>query len=179
MRSTTTPAPIVAAGRVTLVRWGSRRHRWAYKANEVKSSKDSKALHGVGTTYGAGAASGVGGTPGMGGGYGPMAALGRSGSGGREHESSLQAGTLDGGGEPGAALSWNDVSRLPAAQQGDAPFTVSNVSWGPSTSVFDELATPAEPAAIPYADEPSATLERVSDRWVSPPVIGVDRELTL
>ena len=62
---------------------------------------------------------------------------------------------------------------MPAAQQSDAPFTVANVSWGPNTAIFDELATP-EPTAESYAEEPSRTLQQVSDRWVAPPVIGAD-----
>ena len=97
----------------------------------------------------------------------------------REHESSLPAATLAGGGEPGAGLSDTGGSWLPAAQQSDAPFTVSNVSWGPNTSVFDELVVPEGPEAPGFADEPERTLEQVSDRWVAPPVIGVDKGLSI
>ena len=43
------------------------------------------------------------------------------------------------------SLSDTGASWLPATEQSDAPFTVSSVSWGPSTSVFDELAV-ARPA---------------------------------
>ena len=44
---------------------------------------------------------------------------------------------------------------LPATGQSDAPFTVSSVSWGPSTSAFDELAAPrTSPERAAYADEP-------------------------
>jgi hypothetical protein len=146
-----------------------------FRANEVKSSGDSKGLQKVGS---GGTTSGGAGAGGMGGGYGPMAGLARGGSS-REHESSLPAATLDGGGEPGAGVSEAGTSWLPAAQQNDAPFTVSNVSWGPNSSVFDELAAPDEPQAPAYADEPEPTLEQVSSRWVAPPVIGVDRGLTL
>jgi hypothetical protein len=148
-----------------------------FRASEVRSTGESKVSPGVGS---GGGASGMGGMGGMGGGgYGPMgAALGR-GHNGREHQSSVLAGTLDGGGEPGAGLSQTDGSWLPAAQQSDASFMVSNVSWGPNTSVFDELAAPDGPQGLPYADEPQRTLEQVSDRWVSPPVIGADRGLTL
>jgi hypothetical protein len=56
---------------------------------------------------------------------------------------------------------------------------VSSVSWGPDTAVFDELAVPDEGQPEGFADEPGRTLEQVDDRWVSPPVIGVDRGLTL
>jgi hypothetical protein len=122
-------------------------------------------------------AAGVPGSGPVGSGYGPMAGLGR-GSSTREHQSSLAA-TLDGGGEPGAGLSQADPSWLPAAQQSDAPFMVSNVSWGPNSSLFDELAGPVEPEAPQYADAPEPTLEQVSNRWVTPPVIGVDKGLTL
>ena len=144
-----------------------------FRASEVKSSGEPTVSDGVGS---GGGASGMGGMGG--GGYGPMAALGR-GHNSREHQSSVLAGTLDGGGEPGAGLSQTDASWLPAAQQSDASFMVSNVSWGPNTSVFDELAVPDGPEALPYADEPQRTLEQVSDRWVSPPVIGADKGLTL
>ncbi|MEX3654983.1 hypothetical protein ABFW09_20040, partial [Mycolicibacterium fortuitum] len=66
-----------------------------------------------------------------------------------------------------------------AAQQNDAPFLVSNVSWGPDTAVFDELAAPEVPAGEGFADEPERTLEQVDNRWVTPPVIGVDRGLNI
>ena len=89
------------------------------------------------------------------------------------------AATLDGSGEASAGLSDTGASWLPATEQSDAPFMVSNVSWGPSTSVFDELAVPDQPEAPAYADEPERTLEQVSSRWVAPPVIGVDKGLTL
>jgi hypothetical protein len=142
-----------------------------FRADEVKSTSTSKALHNVG------AAGGGSSTAPMGSGYGPMAALGR-GPSAREHQSSLAA-TLDGGGEPGTGLSQTDPWWLPAAQQSDAPLMVSHVSWGPDAAAFDELAAPVEPAPPQYADAPRPTLEQVSDRWVSPPVIGVDKGLTL
>jgi hypothetical protein len=145
-----------------------------FQARAVKSSGQPKAL----PTSAAGGRGGVGGMSGMGGGYGPMAALGRGGSG-RAHESWLSAGTLDGGGEPGASLSEVGDSWLPSAQPNDAPFILSDVSWGPNTSVFDDLATTPDEPAPGFADEPERTLEQVSDRWVSPPVIGSDKGLSL
>ncbi len=63
-------------------------------------------------------------------------------------------------------------------EQTDAPFVVSHVSWGANTALFDELVTADEPAA-PEFDHPERTLEAVSDRWVAPAVIGVDKKLTL
>lgn len=122
---------------------------------------------------------GAGGAGGMGrGAYGPMGGMGRGQSGEREHESVRPASPMEGGGEPGASLSdAAGQSWLPAAGQNDAPFTVSNVSWGPNTAIFDELAAP-EPKIESYAEEPERTLQQVSDRWVSPPVIGAKREPT-
>jgi hypothetical protein len=70
-----------------------------------------------------------------------------------------------------AGSSW-----LPTAQTNDAAFMVSNVSWGPDTAVFDDLAVPDTPEPEWFTDEPDRTLEQVSNRWVSPPVIGADRE---
>lgn len=147
----------------------------SFRASEVKASETPSALQQVRATAAASPASGVG--P-MGGGYGPMGALGR-GNNGREYQSSLSATSLDDGGDVGAGLSGSDASWLPAAQQSDAPFLVSDVSWGPNTSVFDELAAPSGLDALPYADEPERALEQVSNQWVSPPVIGVDKGLTL
>jgi hypothetical protein len=114
----------------------------------------------------------------MGGGYGPMGALGR-GDNSRQYQSSLPTTALDDDGDTGAGLSESGASWLPAAQQADAPFTVSEVSWGPNTSVFDELAFPTGPEALPYAEDPERALEQISNQWVSPPVIGIDKELTL
>jgi PPE family len=143
-----------------------------FRATDVKSSGEPKALHAAAP---GGGASGMGG---MGGGYGPMAGLAR-GDNSREHQSSSVATTLDGGGEPGAGLSETDASWLPSARQSDAPFMVSGASWGPNTSVFDALAVPDEPDVPPYADEPERALEQVSQRWVAPAVIGVDKGRTL
>ncbi|MDG5774641.1 PPE domain-containing protein [Mycolicibacterium fortuitum] len=141
----------------------------------IKSSADPKALQKTGFT-GAGGASGAGG---MGGApYAPMAAMGRTDQH-RDYESVQPAATLDGAGEPGAGVSDTGSSWLPAAQQNDAPFLVSNVSWGPDTAVFDELAAPEVPAGEGFADEPERTLEQVDNRWVTPPVIGVDRGLNI
>lgn len=141
----------------------------------IKSSADPKALQKTGFT-GAGGASGAGG---MGGApYAPMAAMGRTDQH-RDYESVQPAATLDGAGEPGAGVSDTGSAWLPAAQQNDAPFLVSNVSWGPDTAVFDELAAPEVPAGEGFADEPERTLEQVDNRWVTPPVIGVDRGLNI
>ncbi|WP_301122774.1 PPE domain-containing protein [Mycolicibacterium fortuitum] len=141
----------------------------------IKSSADPKALQKTGFT-GAGGASGAGG---MGGApYAPMAAMGRTDQH-RDYESVQPAATLDGAGEPGAGVSDTGGAWLPAAQQNDAPFLVSNVSWGPDTAVFDELAAPEVPAGEGFADEPERTLEQVDNRWVTPPVIGVDRGLNI
>lgn len=147
-----------------------------FRATEVKPGGDPKALAKVGSS-GSGSGAGSGASMPRGG-YSPLAALGRGG-GSREHESSLGTEALDGGGEVGVGLSHTGDSWLPAAAQSEAPFTVSSVSWGPNSAVFDDLAVPDEPEVPPYADGPERTLEQVSQRWVSPPVIGVDKELTL
>jgi hypothetical protein len=146
-----------------------------FRAKNVKSSGQAKQLTKTGA---ASVGNGVG-VPGVGGGYGPMAALARSDTGGREYESSLHGGALDGGGDSPTGLSDTGGSWLPAARQGDAPFVVSEVSWGPGTSVFDELAVPDQPEGPGYAEDSASTLERVSDRWVASPVIGGDKRLTL
>lgn len=139
----------------------------------VKSSEEPRDLKKVSFTNSTGSGGGGGG---MGrGAYGPMGAMGRGNNSEREHESIRPASVLDGGGEPGAGISDGDQSWLPATQQSDAPFTVSNVSWGPNTAIFDELAAP-EPTVEAFAEEPERTLQRVSDRWVSPAVIGADQE---
>ncbi|WP_301123807.1 MULTISPECIES: PPE domain-containing protein [Mycolicibacterium] len=139
-----------------------------FRPNMPGSTNDPKNLQKIATTGGSGG-------QGMGGGYGPMAGAHGRGDNNREHESSMPAASLAGGGEPGAGVSDNGGSWLPAAQVSDAPFTVSNVSWGPNTSVFDELAVPAAPEAPSFATDPQPTLEQVSDEWVAPPVIGADR----
>jgi hypothetical protein len=144
----------------------------AFRAAEVKSSNAATQSH---KAEAAGAAPG---TTGMGpAGYGPMAGLARGAGSTREHHSSL-AGSVDGGGELGAGVSASDPSWLPATQHSEAPFVVSQVSWDPSTSVFDQLAGPVEPEPPQFADAPAPTLEQVSNRWVSPPVIGADKGLT-
>lgn len=113
-----------------------------------------------------------------GGGYAPMGAGRRDGSG-QSYESFREAGALEGAGEAGASLSDSGQSWLPAAQQSDAPFTVSHVSWGPNTAIFDDLAAPEPQHAEGFAEEPERTLQQVSDRWVSPAVIGAEQEVSL
>ena len=108
------------------------------------------------------------------GGYAPMGAYGRNGDD-REYESTRPAGTLEGGGEPGAGLSDSGQSWQPAAHPAD--FTVTNVSWGPNSAIFDDLAAPPEPEPEGFAEEPGSTLERFSDGWASPPVIGADGQV--
>ncbi len=141
----------------------------------IQSSADPKSPHktGFGST---------GGSDGMGRGgvppFAPMGAMGR-GNQSADYESHQPAGTLDGAGEPGAGMSDSGQSWLPSAAQNDSPFMVSSVSWGPDTAVFDELVVPDEPQVEGFAEEPGRTLEQIDDRWVSPAVIGVDRELKL
>jgi hypothetical protein len=110
------------------------------------------------------------------GGYAPMGAHGR-GDDSREYESTQSGGTLQGGGEPGAGLSDSAMSWQPATHQ--AEFTVSSVSWGPNSALFDELAAPEQPEPEAFAEEPGRTLEQVSDRWVSPAVIGAEGRIWL
>jgi hypothetical protein len=137
----------------------------------VKSSGESKAIKPVSFTSASGGTSGMGG-----GGYGPMGGMGARGNNeNREHESVSPAAPLAGGGEASASESGPDTW-LPATQQNDAPFTVSNVSWGANTAIFDELVAPVESNEPVFEDEPERALEKVSDRWVAPPVIGGDRE---
>ncbi len=140
----------------------------AWSAPTIQSNASPKAVHR--TTFGTSSA-GMGGVGA--GGYAPLAGAGRSGDS-RDYESTRPAGVLEGGGEHGAGLSDPGQSWQPAAQQAD--FTVTNVSWGPSSAVFDELATPPEPEPERFADEPERTLQQVSDRWVAPPVIGAGGE---
>ncbi|WP_193047691.1 PPE domain-containing protein [Mycolicibacterium baixiangningiae] len=142
----------------------------AFRVTAVKSSGEARhasAGAAVSSTS-AGAGTGMGGM----GGYGPMAAgMGRSVDS-REHESALGTETLAGGGEPEAGLADGGTNWLPATAKSDAPLLVSNVSWGPTSSAFDGLVLPSEPEAPTYADPPEATLEQVSDHWVTPAVIG-------
>lgn len=145
-------------------------------ANEVKSTTDPKSLQkaGFASAGGSGAAGGIGGA---GAPYGPMGAMGR-GDHRSGYESTQPDSTLEGAGEHGAGLADSGQPWLPAAEQNDSPFMVSNVSWGPDTAMFDELATP-EPQPEGFAEAPTPTLEQVDNSWVSPAVIGVDRELKL
>ncbi len=141
---------------------------------EVKATAEAKTLQKTGfATAGGAGAGGVSGAP-----YAPMGAMGRGDQRG-DYESSQPGGALEGGGEPGAGVSDAGQAWLPAAEQNDSPFMVSSVSWGPDTAVFDELAVPDQPQPEGFADAPEGTLEQVDNRWVSPPVIGVDRELRL
>jgi PPE family protein len=143
-------------------------------AQGIQSSADPKSLQKTGfASAGGTAAGGMGGAP-----YAPFAGMGR-GDQSREYESTQPAEALPGAGEAGAGVSDSGQSWLPSTAQNDAPFMVSSVSWGPDTAVFDELAVPEEPVAEGFAEEPGRTLEQVDDRWVAPPVIGVDRELNL
>jgi PPE family protein len=144
-----------------------------FRAPNSASTQEARPLQKVGS---AGASAGMGG---MGSGYGPMAGAHGRGDSSREHESTVPAAALDGGGEPGAGVSTAGAAWLPAAAQSDAPFAATEVSWGPSTSALDQLAVPNAPEGPAFADGAERTLEQVSDRWVSPPVIGVDKELTL
>lgn len=141
----------------------------AWAAPDVKSTSDPK--HVQRTAFGGGQV-GMGGMAGMGaGGYAPMAGYGR-GNDSREYESAQPAGTLEGGGEQAAGLSDSPQSWLPTTHHNDSAFTVSNVSWGPNSAIFDELAAPEAPEPDDFAEEPKRTLEQISDRWVSPAVIG-------
>lgn len=122
------------------------------------------------------------GSPGgaLGGGYGPVAGAGLGrGDGSREHQSAASSTALDGCGQPGAALSGATPSWVPDAQHSDAPFIVSDVSWGPGGSALDDFAlVDDDTASTPDDDEPRRTLEQVAQRWVSPSVIGADRGLS-
>jgi hypothetical protein len=144
----------------------------------VGNSGEASALKTVGSAGTTSAGTTSSGMGSMGSGYGPMAALGR-GDQHREHESGVPGGSLDGIGEVGAGVSDAAPSWLPVVQQNDAPFVVSEVSWGPDTSLFDQIAVPEGPEAAPYADTPQPMLEQVSQRWVSSPVIGADRGVRL
>ena len=151
----------------------------AFRASAVKSSDNAPELAQVRATAATGTPSGSGSGMGPMGGYGPMGGFGRSGGQGREHQSSLSGSFDDDEGGSGASLSAEGMSWLPAAAPSEAPFVVSDVSWGASTSVFDELAVPDGLDSSPYAEEPERALEQVSNQWVAPPVLGVDKGLTL
>jgi hypothetical protein len=150
---------------------GAARQLSPMLAAPIKASAEPKELKKTG--FKSNSAGGGSGGMGRGGGYGPMGTHGR-GNSSREHESIRPAAALEGGGEPGASLSDTGQSWLPAAQQNDTPFTVSSVSWGPSTAIFDELARPEPPSSEEEFAEPGRTLEHVAARWVSKPVIGDD-----
>ncbi|OBK28303.1 hypothetical protein A5634_20555 [Mycobacterium asiaticum] len=153
---------------------GAARQLSPMMATPIKPSDEAKQLK---RTSFAGNSAGSNGF-GRGGGYAPMAGARRD-EGSREYESFREAETLEGGGEAGASLSDAGQSWLPAAQQSDAPFMVSNVSWGPNTAIFDDLVTPDPQQVEGFATEPERTLQQISDRWVSPPVIGAEQEVTL
>ncbi|QLL05995.1 PPE domain-containing protein [Mycobacterium vicinigordonae] len=138
-------------------------------ASPVGLSKEPQQLRKASFTSDSSSGSGMG----RGGGYAPMAGTRRDGSN-HTYESFREPGTLEGAGEAGASLSDGGQSWLPAAQQNDAPFTVSHVSWGPNTAIFDDLAAPEPEHVEGFAEEPERTLQQVSDRWVSPPVIGAE-----
>ncbi|MCT7659707.1 PPE family protein [Mycobacterium deserti] len=144
-------------------------------AQGVNPSAEAKTLQKT-PLAGAGGGAGMGGAP-----YAPYAPVGAMGRGDQnsDYESTQPAAALDGAGESGARLSDTGGSWLPPAEQSDAPFMVSSVSWGPDTAVFDELVVPETPTVEGFAEEPERTLEQVDDRWVAPPVIGVDRGLNL
>jgi len=125
----------------------------------------------VGTTVdrtAAGAGPGMGGV----GGYGPLAAGIARGENSRAHESTFGTGALAGGGEPEAGLTEHGTNWLPATARSETPQLVSDVSWGPTSSVFDSLVPPAEPDTPTYADPQEPSMEKVSDHWVTPAVIG-------
>jgi hypothetical protein len=138
----------------------------AWTAPDVKSGAEPKPLQRTAFRGGQAVMGGMGG-----GGYAPMAGSGR-GEDSREYESTRPAGVLDGGGEHAAGLVDGGQSWLPTTHHDNSAFTVSAVSWGPDSTLFDELSTPAAPEPEGFAEQPERTLEQVSNRWVSPPVIG-------
>ena len=144
-------------------------------ANGLKSGAEPKGLQRLGSIGGS-AGAGMGGAP-----MAPYAPMGAMGRGDQNHgyESTQPAAALDGAGEAAAGVSDSGQSWLPSTAQNDSPFMVSSVSWGPDTAVFDELAVSDDGQPEGFADEPERTLEQVDNRWVSPPVIGIDRGLTL
>jgi len=143
----------------------------------VKTSAAPKDLQQARFASGGSSGAGLGG---MGSGYAPMAAgLGR-GEQDRDYASTQPAGALQGAGDPAASPAESAQPWLPAAAHHDTPLTVSAVSWGPDTALFDEPPAPPQPPPPEgVADDPPPTLERMDNRWISPPVIGVDRGLRL
>jgi hypothetical protein len=142
----------------------------AWSAPEVKTGSEAKSSH-RSASVGAQSRMGAMGA----GGYAPMGAHGRNGDD-REYESTRPAGTLEGGGEPSASVSDFGPSWQPAAQP--APFTVSNVSWGPDSALFDELVVPDEPETPEFAEGPDSTGNEFASGW-APPVIGADGQVRL
>jgi len=142
----------------------------AFRPSGPKATDSQRPSHSVAAVSSTSAGSGAG-MGGMGG-YGPMAAgLGR-GDNAREHESALGTDALAGGGEPEAGLTEGDGRWLPATATSDAPLLVSTTSWGPTSSAFDGLVSPAEPEMPADTQPPESRLQRVSEHWVTPPVIG-------
>jgi hypothetical protein len=140
----------------------------AWTAPAVKSSADAKHLQ---RTSFSGAQTGTGVIGGVGaGGYAPFGAYGRGDS--REYESTRPTEALEGGGEPAASPSDSGQSWQPAAQP--AQFTVSSVSWGPESAVFDGLIDSQEPETEGFTEDRDSSLEQVSDGWASAPVVGAE-----
>jgi hypothetical protein len=143
-----------------------------WSARGVKAAAEATSVQRTGFAGGSSGAS-MGGAP-----FAPMAGYGRGADQNRDYESMQIAGSLSGAGEAGAGLTQAEGPWLPAAAHSDAPFTVSSVSWTPDSGVFDDLAAREEPEPTMIAeDQPQQNLERVSDRWVAPPVIGRDRSM--
>jgi hypothetical protein len=135
----------------------------ARMAADIKSTDQDHAPKRVSYVAAAGGA-GLSGMP-----YAPFAPMTRGMEGDREYESPRPPSALAGGGEAAAGISAQGQTWLPAAQINDAPAIVDSVSWAPDTTAFDGL---ADPGADPDPDEPARALEPLSDRWVSPAVLG-------
>lgn len=131
-------------------------------ASDIKSTTQGDQPRRV--SYVSAAGAGMGGVP-----YAPFAPMARGMEGDREYESPRPPTALAGGGEAGAGISAQNQSWLPAAQINDAPAMVDSVSWAADTAVFDGLADSGDDAADP---DSTRTLEPLSDRWVSPAVLG-------
>jgi hypothetical protein len=140
----------------------------AFNVAAVKASDETRRPSAGAAVSSTSAGAGMGGM----GGYGPMAAGMGRGDNSRAHESALGTDALAGGGEPEAGLTDGGTNWLPATATSDSPLLVSNTSWGPTSSAFDGLVLPSEPGPPAYADPSESTLERVSDHWVTAPVIG-------
>ena len=90
------------------------------------------------------------------------------------------AATLEGAGEPrrgrvGLRAVVAAVGRRRTTRRSWCPASAGDPTPRSSTN----LRSPTNPQPEGFADEPERTLEQVDDRWVSPPVIGVDRGLKL